>query len=86
MGIDGVSPSVPLVQSEDISVHFRPNRSVHGGNAFSGDEGSRRGLRRRIYIGSKEDLREKSLKKASSAVVLSELELEGSYHGWASLA
>lgn len=67
--------------SDDISVHFRPNRSVHGGNAFSGDEGSRRGLRRRIYIGSKEDLREKSLKKASSAVVLSELELEGSYHG-----
>lgn len=67
--------------SEDISVYFRPNRSVHGGNAFSGDEGSRRGLRRRLYNGSKEDLREKSLKKASSAVVLSELELEGSYHG-----
>ena len=63
-------------------MHFKPNKaaSVHGGHAFYGD-GSGSGRRRRSRTGSREDLRTKSLKTSGSAVMLSELEMEGSYHG-----
>ncbi len=66
-------------------MHFKPNKaaSVHGGHAFYGD-GSGSGRRRRSRTGSKEDLRMKSLKTSGSAVMLSELEMEGSYHGFPS--
>jgi hypothetical protein len=65
------------LQDEDISVHYRPYASTHGGRAFyagsaagSGDDSTHR-------------LRKKSLRRSGSAVLLSDLELEGSYHGCA---
>ena len=64
-------------QDEDISVHYRPYASTHGGRAFyagsaagSGDDSTHR-------------LRKRSLRQSGSAVLLSDLELEGSYHGCA---
>lgn len=58
-------------------MHYRPYASTHGGRAFyagsaagSGDDSTHR-------------LRKRSLRQSGSAVLLSDLELEGSYHGCA---
>lgn len=65
-------------QDEDISVRYRPYASIHGGRAFyAGSKGSGSAS----GDDSTHHLRKKSLKKSGSAVMLSDLEMEGSYHG-----
>ncbi len=58
-------------------MHYRSNRgytSQHGGRAFYCGKAGGGG-------GSADDLHKSSLKASGSAVMLSEMEKEGSYHG-----
>lgn len=73
-----LTPGCMSTQDEDISVHYRPYASTHGGRAFYA---SSKGSGSASGDDSTHHLRKRSLKKSGSAVMLSEMELEGSYHG-----